>query len=115
MTGSPRREPTGRRADGWIEPDASALAELTQTGLLAADSAAATAGADIPADRDRKVIRAALRGLLANGIITPTARELWPEWVQLDPPEDGGIAGVRSETGGPPWREWPHAGSGDDS
>ena len=73
----------------WDEPDPGLLAELTRTGALGAEGDLARRGMAIalPVEHDRAMIRAALRCLLANRMITITPRESWPEWQLLDPPD----------------------------
>lgn len=72
----------------WIEPDEGLLNALTRVGTLAADHAVAAErrAIAIPVERDRAAIRGALRCLLANGMITATPMETWPEWKLIDPP-----------------------------
>lgn len=71
----------------WDEPDPELLDGLTRDGTFAADAAAMeTVGT--PHDKTRAAVRAALRMLLANGMITAVPKEDWPEWVQIDPPQD---------------------------
>jgi hypothetical protein len=85
----------------WNEPDSDLLGELTHQAMFAAGAEAMKPGppsrirnpdgsqqGETLNERDTRVVRAALRMLLANGIITVTPVEERPEWVALSPPED---------------------------
>lgn len=67
----------------WNEPDAELLAELVRTGALAVPM---PEPGMLGVDRDVAAVRAAVRCLLANGLVTAAPRESWPEWITLDPP-----------------------------
>lgn len=69
----------------WNEPDGDLLDKLTRKGTSAADSVA-IGFAGTGAERTRASVRAALRMLLANGLITAVPSEEWPEYVAIDPP-----------------------------
>jgi len=80
----------------WNEPDSEVLDQLTHTALFAADAEAIKPGPpsrsfrnpvpETPHEKTRRVVRATLRMLLANGLITVVPPESRPEWVVLDPP-----------------------------
>lgn len=73
----------------WAEPDGRLLDQLTRHGALSAvETAIGFTGT--PHQKTTACIRAALRALLANRLITAAPLEEWPEYVMLDPP-----AGVR--------------------
>ncbi|HEX3388840.1 MAG TPA: hypothetical protein VHT94_07365 [Streptosporangiaceae bacterium] len=85
----------------WNEPDSDLLGELTHQAVFAADAEAMRAGppsrirnpdgsrqGETGHERTTRVVRAALRMLLANGIITVTPPGQRPEWVALSAPED---------------------------
>lgn len=70
----------------WTEPDPVILDEITQQGCFAADEAILSGGRGATAAGQTRIgVRAALRMLLANGIITVTPRDEWPEWVASGP------------------------------
>jgi DNA-binding GntR family transcriptional regulator len=63
---------------GWNEPAATDLDELTRWGTFAADEAVIGVAFATPADLTRAAVRAALRALMANGLIVPTIPdEIW--------------------------------------
>lgn len=70
----------------WDEPDPAVLDRLTRTAMSAADTAVISAGPGSPHDMVKTGVRAALRCLLANGIITAVPQEDWPEYVRVDAP-----------------------------
>jgi hypothetical protein len=83
----------------WDEPAAKVLERLMNNAMFAADSEALKKGppsrirnpdgsqqGETPHERTTRVVRAALRMLLANGLITALPPEEWPEYVILDPP-----------------------------
>lgn len=69
----------------WNEPDPTILDELTQHGCFAADQAVLDGTSRTPAEHVRVAVRAALRMLLANGVITATPQTEWPEWWTSEP------------------------------
>jgi hypothetical protein len=83
----------------WNEPDTEVLEQLTHNAMFAADDEAMKPGppssirnpdgsrqGETPHEHTTRVVRAALRMLLANGLVTAAAPEDWPEWAVLDPP-----------------------------
>lgn len=83
----------------WNEPDGEVLRRLTRDAMFAASGEAMKPGppsrirdpdgrqqGETPHEHTKRVVRAALRMLLANGLITVTPPEERPEWVVLDPP-----------------------------
>lgn len=86
----------------WNEPDRELLDRLTRTAMFAADEEAMKPGPpsrsfrnpdgshppETPHERTVRVVRAALRMLLANGLVAAVPPEECPEWVVLDPPEE---------------------------
>lgn len=83
----------------WDEPDAGVLDQLTHQAVFAADSEALRPGppSRIPNpdgtrqgetghERTRRIARATLRMLLANGLVAAVPQADWPEYVVLDPP-----------------------------
>jgi hypothetical protein len=83
----------------WNEPDGKLLDQLTHQAVFAADSEALRPGppsrirspdgseqGETGHERTVRMVRATLRMLLANGLITVVAPENWPEWIVLDPP-----------------------------
>jgi hypothetical protein len=85
----------------WNEPDGEALDRLTHLAMFAADGEAMKPGrpssirnpdgsqqGETGHERTVRVVRAALRMLLANALITPTPPEDCPEYTVLDPPEE---------------------------
>lgn len=95
----------------WNEPDTELLDQLTHTAMFAADTEAMKPGPpsrsfhnadgsltpETPHERTVRIVRATLRMLLANGLITVVPPDERPEWVILDPPED---AAPREAAGG---------------
>lgn len=73
----------------WSEPDAGTLDALVQLGTFGADSVVLNGRRDgtfaVPADETRAAVRAALRLLLANGLIQAVPRAP-DQYVALDPP-----------------------------
>ena len=76
-------------SDQPTPPDdpAAVLAELTQQACFAADVVAMQAHR-AEAARTRAIVQRALEMLLANGLVTATPFDQWPEWTALDPPFD---------------------------
>jgi hypothetical protein len=82
----------------WDEPDGETLDRLTRLAMFAGDAEAIKPGPpsrsfrdpvpETPHEHTRRVVRAALRMLLANGLVTPTPPAECPEYVVLDPPEE---------------------------
>ena len=83
----------------WNEPDAEMLDQLLHQAMFAADGEAMKPGApsrirnpdgsqqgETAHEHTVRVVRAALRMLLANGLVAPAPPESWPEWVVLDAP-----------------------------
>jgi hypothetical protein len=70
----------------WSEPDPELLGHLARNGALAAAEVAMRPVTGTMSDRDREVISAALRALLAAGLITALPLDQWPEYVCLEPP-----------------------------
>lgn len=83
----------------WNEPDAQVLDRLLHNAMFAASGESMRPGppsripgpdgrpmGETPHEHTKRVVRAALRMLLANGLVQPVAAEEWPEWVVLDPP-----------------------------
>jgi hypothetical protein len=70
--------------DDWSEPDPELLDRLTRIGTLAADSAVMALRGETEAARTAAAVRASLRVLLANNVISPV--EATSPWVWLDPP-----------------------------
>jgi hypothetical protein len=70
----------------WDEPDSGLLNELERHGAGAADPVMIRFSGGTPAERTRAAVRAALRMLLANGLVTAVPMEDWPAYVILDPP-----------------------------
>jgi hypothetical protein len=74
-------------SESWNEPDSELLDKLTRNGKLAADRVVIGIGSNsTQSERTRIAVRAALRMLIANGIITVSPIEQWPNLVLLDPP-----------------------------
>jgi hypothetical protein len=84
----------------WNEPDTELLDGLTHNAMFAASGEAMKPGppssirtpdgwqqGETPHEHTKRVVRAALRMLLANGLITVTPADKRPKWVVLDPPE----------------------------
>lgn len=69
----------------WNEPDAPVLDQLTSHGSAAADMVA-IGFSGTGAERTKASVRAALRMLLANGLIAAVPEDDWPPYVVLDPP-----------------------------
>lgn len=101
------RQSTGRSSmptglpGTWREPDSDLLDQLTHHAMFAADSEAMKPGVpsrirnpdgsqqgETSHEHTTRVTRAALRMLLANGLVIAVAPLEWPEWVVLDPPGD---------------------------
>lgn len=83
----------------WNEPDAKVLEQLLHNAMFAADGEAMKPGKpsrirnpdgsqqdETPHEHKTRIVRAALRMLLANGLVTASSPEDWPEWVVPDPP-----------------------------
>jgi hypothetical protein len=70
---------------GWAEPDSDVLGELARHAARAASIAVINSTAT-QAGKIRTAVRAALRVLLANGLITATPAADWPKYVMIDPP-----------------------------
>lgn len=70
---------------GWEEPDGQDLDELARYGALAADLAV-IGFQGTGAQRTRIAVRAALRMLLANGLVTAVPAQDRPGYVQLAAP-----------------------------
>jgi hypothetical protein len=69
----------------WDDPDPEMLDTLLRHAMGAADTAALeTTGT--PHDKTKAAVRASLRVLLANGLVTAVPREEWPEYVRIDAP-----------------------------
>jgi hypothetical protein len=68
----------------WNEPDSSLLGKLADHGASAAHIP--VLDAETGAQRTYIAVRAALRMLLANGLITAVPEEDWPEYVVVDAP-----------------------------
>ena len=86
MTGN-RQEP------GWREPDKADLDRLTQVATFAADLVwfeERTNREITEAERTRRMVRASLRLLLANGLIAAT-NVPDDQFVFMDPPDDGKV------------------------
>lgn len=82
----------------WNEPDSGLLDQVTRHAMFAADAEAMRAGppsrirnpdgspqGETGHERTGRIVRASLRLLLANGIVTAEPGN-WPEYVVLDPP-----------------------------
>jgi hypothetical protein len=69
----------------WDEPDPEMLDDLLHKAMHAADTAA-IAAAGTAHDKVKAAVRASLRMLLANGLVTAVPREEWPEYVRIDAP-----------------------------
>ena len=73
--------------DNWNEPDSDVLDYLTHNGTFAADSAVIALNPGATGHvKTKAAVRAALRMLLANGLITAVPSEDRPEWVRIDAP-----------------------------
>lgn len=72
--------------DDWREPEAELLEILADHGASAAHIPVMNAAYATGAGRTLVAVRAALRVLLANGLITAVPMEDWPEYLLMDPP-----------------------------
>jgi hypothetical protein len=85
----------------WDEPDKAALDGLTNYAMFAASSEALKPGppsriphpdggkmGETPNERTTRVVRAALRMLLANKLISVTPPDQRGEYIVLDPPPE---------------------------
>jgi hypothetical protein len=70
----------------WNEPDGELLDKLTRHGKAAADTVVIGMPGASGSEKTRAGVRAALRLLLANGLVTAVPAEQWPEYVTIDPP-----------------------------
>lgn len=98
----------------WTEPDPLVVDQLTQNGVSAADRAVSAVmgqlvAGELPAAAVMGVaVRAAVRCLLANGLIMAVPAGEQPEWVLLDPPPPGSPSRW-------PWRQPDGTSNGDSS
>jgi hypothetical protein len=74
----------------WREPDPGLLNQLADHGASAAHIPVLSAGTATNARKTYVAVRAALRMLLANGLITAVPAEDWPEYLFIDPPSQRG-------------------------
>jgi hypothetical protein len=73
--------------DNWNEPSAALLDQLTHNAVFAADSAIIALDRDATGHvKTKAAVRAAVRMLLANGLVTAVPQEDWPEYVRIDAP-----------------------------
>jgi hypothetical protein len=85
----------------WNEPDPELLDQLMRVAGMAADTEALRQGppsrildpdgsqqGETGHERTQRVTRAALRVLLANGLVTALPPGEWPEYTAIDPPGD---------------------------
>ena len=83
----------------WNEPDGEVLGQLTHDAMFAADAEAMKPGVpsrirnpdgsrqgETPHEHATRVVRAALRMLLANGLVIAAPQDERPEWIVIDPP-----------------------------
>ena len=72
----------------WVEPDPEVVEYLWHSAIFAADAAISKIFKDpaehMPSYRTDMAVRAAIRMLLANGMITAADR---PDWVRVDAPD----------------------------
>ncbi len=86
----------------WNEPDVKVLDQLTRCAALAADTEALRVPTPLSRirnpdgslqnetghERTVRLVRASLRVLLANGIITALPLDQWPEYTVIDAPDN---------------------------
>jgi len=84
----------------WTEPDSALLAKLADHGASAAHIPVMNAGTATGAQKTYVAVRAALRMLLANGLITAVPADEWPPYLMMDPPPPGWEGTGRSGPGG---------------
>lgn len=83
----------------WDEPDGEVLDALTRQVMFAADlewfkpgpassirNPDGSVQGETGAERMRRIVRAALRMALANGLVTAVPLDEWPEYTATEPP-----------------------------
>jgi hypothetical protein len=84
----------------WREPDPAEVDAVLRVAMFAADDAALSPGppsrirnpdgspqSETGHERTQRIVRAALRMVLANGLVRAVPHDEWPEYTQMNPPE----------------------------